>query len=102
MTTLRLYKKKWCEYTEIKKKPRVHLREGIKTYNSAWEAAEGLLPLGIKTSVSEDERLAKELQRIGWQAVGMSGPRRGGVMTRSLFKTWRLYKKTLELFTKRE
>lgn len=93
--------KKRCENTEIKKqlrernirfqtpypaKLRVHVREGIKTYNSAWEAAEGLLPLVVKTSISEDERLDKELQRIGWQTVNMSGPRRGGMMTRSLIQ----------------
>lgn len=93
--------KKWREYTEIKKqlrerniwfqtpypaKLRVHLREGIKTYNFAWEAAEGLLPLGIKTSIFEDERLDKELQRIGWQTVNMRGLRRGGMMTHSLIQ----------------
>lgn len=42
-------------------KLKVHLREGIKTYNSAWEAVEGLLPLGIKTTISEGEQVDKEL-----------------------------------------
>lgn len=93
--------KKRREYTDIKKqlkeknirfqtpypaKLRVHLKDGIKTYNSAWEAAEGLLPLGFKTSISEEEKMNRELQRMGWQTVGMSGQRRGGVMTRSLIQ----------------
>lgn len=75
----------WCQ-TPYPAMLRVHLREGIKIYNSAWEAAEGLLPLGIKTSISEDERLDKELQRIGWQTVNMSGLCRGGMMTCSLIQ----------------
>lgn len=93
--------KKRCEYADVKKqlrernirfqtlhpaKLKVHLREGMKTYNSAWEAAEGLLPLGIKTSISEHARLDKELNRIGWQLASSSCPHRGGMMTRSLIQ----------------
>ena len=59
--------KKRCEYGEIKRqlretnikfqtpypaKLRVHLKEGIKAYNSAWEAAEALQSMGIKSSIS--------------------------------------------------
>ncbi len=93
--------KKRREYAEIKKqlpernirfqtlylaRLRVHLTDGVKTYNSSWEAAEGLLPLGIKTPVSEDQMRDKELDRIGWQIANPSGPRRGGMMTRSLIR----------------
>lgn len=67
-------------------KLRVHLADGIKTYNSAWEAAEGLQQLGIKSSISEDGKLDKELTRMGWQVVDTRGPRRGGMMTRSLLR----------------
>lgn len=66
-------------------KLKVHLREGVKTYNSAWEAAEDLLSFGIKATVSEDEKLDRELNRIGWQTA-MNGPRRGELMTRSLIQ----------------
>lgn len=46
-----------------------HLREDIKTYSAAWEAAEGSLPWGIKTSISEDKSLEKGLNRTGWQII---------------------------------
>lgn len=88
------------EYVEIKKqlkdrnikfqtpypaKLKVHLKDGIQTYTSAWEAAEDLaLRLGIRTSMSEVEKLDKELNRVGWQLAG--GPRRGEIPTHSLIR----------------
>lgn len=91
--------KKRREYADIKKqlkeknirfqtpfpaKLKVHLKEGVKTYNSAWEAAEDLLPFGIKVNVSEDEKMDKELNRIGWQTA--RNGRRGELMTRNLIQ----------------
>ncbi len=79
------------EYSEIKKQLKeknikfqtpypavliVHLADGIKSFNSAWEAAEGLMSLGISTTISEEEKLEKELHRLGWQTAG--GKRRCG------------------------
>lgn len=83
------------EYADIKKelreknirfqtpypaKLRVRLKDGAKTYNSAWEAVEDLQPPGIKASISEDERLERANQD------GPGGQRRGGMMNSSLFQ----------------
>ena len=51
----------------------VELPNGTKIFNSAWEAAEGLAEHGIKTTLSEWERLEREQRRIGWQIVGRDG-----------------------------
>lgn len=106
-----MLQKKRREYTEIKKqlreknvrfqtpypaKLRVHFADGTKTFNSAWEAAEGLLPLGIKTLVSEDQKMEKELDRIGWQTANSSGPRRDGMMTRDLIRDVEALRKVTE------
>lgn len=37
-----------------------------KTFNSAWEAAERLNLLGIKTQLSEAKLEEKELKQLGW------------------------------------
>lgn len=93
--------KKRREYAEIKRqlreknirfqtpypaKLRVHLTDGAKTFSSAWEAAEGLLSLGIRASVSEDQQLERDLDRIGWRAAASGAPRRVGVMSRGLIR----------------
>lgn len=73
------------EYAEIKRqlserkirfqsphpaKLRVHLDSGVKKKgHSAWEAAEGLATLGIKTNLSEWERADQEWQLIGWHTA---------------------------------
>lgn len=93
-----MVQKRRRQYSEIKKqlkernirfqtpypaKLKVHLQDGVKTYNSAWEAAEDLQSLGIKTTISDEEKLDKELNRVGWQ-VAMDGSRRGDLISRSL------------------
>lgn len=68
----------------------------MKTHSCAWEAAEDLLPLGIKVTVSEEEKLDKELNRIGWQTARNS-PHRGQLMTRSLIQDEQYLKYTIIL-----
>lgn len=41
------------------------------TFNSAWEAADGLQHLGINAALSEEERLEKDLLRVGWNVASM-------------------------------
>lgn len=58
----------------------VELPSGPKIFSSAWEAADGLADLGIKTNLSEWEKLDREQRRIGWQIAGREGA--GGVAMR--------------------
>lgn len=63
----------WKKQEEEKKiwfqtpKLRVHLKEGVNTYNSGGEAAEDLQSLGIKTSDSDDKWLERALI-ANWQS----------------------------------
>ncbi|XP_076122970.1 uncharacterized protein LOC143103068 [Alosa pseudoharengus] len=54
---------------------KVFVQEDTLVFHSAWEAAEGLKHLGITAELSEEERLEKDLHRLGWTASGMKNPR---------------------------
>lgn len=95
-----MVQKRRREYSDIKKqlkeknirfqtpypaKLKVHLQDGVRTYSSAWQAAEDLQSIGIKTTISDEEKMSKELNRVGWQ-VAMDGSRRGDLITRNLIQ----------------
>lgn len=44
-------------------------------FTSAWEAADSLQHLGINAALSEEERLEKDLHRVGWNVSGMKSSR---------------------------
>ncbi|XP_048103822.1 beta-1,3-N-acetylglucosaminyltransferase manic fringe isoform X2 [Alosa alosa] len=54
---------------------KVFVQEDTLVFHSAWEVAEGLKHLGITAELSEEERLEKDLHRLGWTASGMKNPR---------------------------